>query len=49
MVYPESAPDDWIMKLQEQCVPALISLLHDKDINADGTRKKEHYHVDDTV
>lgn len=49
VVYPESAPDDWIMKLQEQCVPALISLLHDKDINADGTRKKEHYHVDDTV
>ena len=45
MVYPESAPDDWIIKLQEQCVPALISPLHDKDINADGTRKKEHYHV----
>ena len=45
VVYPESAPNDWIMKLQEQCVPALISPLHDKDINADGTRKKEHYHV----
>lgn len=45
VVYPESAPDEWIMKLQEQCVPALISPLHDKDINADGTRKKEHHHV----
>lgn len=45
VVYPESAPDDWIMKLQEQCVPALISPLQDKDINADGTRKKEQHHV----
>lgn len=45
VVYPESAPTDWIMLLQEQCVPALISPLHDKDINADGTPKKEHYHV----
>lgn len=45
VVYPESAPDDWIIKLHEQCVPALISPLHDKDINADGTIKKEHHHV----
>lgn len=45
VVYPESAPADWITLLQEQCVPALISPLHDKDINADGTPKKEHYHV----
>lgn len=45
VVYPESAPADWITLLQEQCVPALISPLHNKDINADGTTKKEHYHV----
>lgn len=45
MVYPESAPADWIIKLQEQCVPALISPLHDKDVNSDGTKKKEHFHV----
>lgn len=45
VVYPESAPADWIRLLQEQCVPALISPLHNKDINADGTTKKEHYHV----
>lgn len=45
MVYPESAPSDWIRLLQEQCVPALISPLHNKDINADGTPKKEHFHV----
>lgn len=45
VVYPESAPIDWIRLLQEQCVPALISPLHDKDLNTDGTLKKEHFHV----
>lgn len=45
VVYPESAPDNWIIILKEQCVPALISPLHNKDINYDGTLKKEHYHV----
>ena len=45
VVYPESAPKDWKALLQEQCVPALVSPIHDKDINADGTMKKEHYHV----
>ena len=45
MVYPESAPNDWIITLKEQCVPALISPLHNLDVNSDGTPKKEHYHV----
>lgn len=45
VVYPESASADWIIKLKEQCVPALISPLHDEDVNIDGTQKKEHYHV----
>lgn len=45
VVYPESAPTDWKIKLQEQCVPALVSPVHDRDINADGSIKKEHYHV----
>ncbi len=45
VLYPESAPSDWKTLLQEQCVPALISPLHDKDLNSDGTLKKEHYHV----
>lgn len=46
VVYPESAPNDWIRLLQEQCVPALISPLHDKDLSNDGiTFKKKHYHV----
>lgn len=45
VVYPESAPSDWKVLLQEQCVPAFISPIHNRDINADGTIKKEHYHV----
>lgn len=45
VVYPESAPDNWKIFLEEQHVPALISPLHDRDINADGTLKKEHYHI----
>lgn len=45
VVYPESAPEEWKVLLQEQCVPAFVSPVHDRDINADGTRKKEHYHV----
>ena len=44
--YPESAPDNWIIQLQEQCVPAFISPLHDRDRNTDGTLKKAHYHVE---
>lgn len=45
IVYPESAPDDWKEILQSKCIKAFISPLHDKDINADGTPKKPHYHV----
>lgn len=45
VVYSESAPSDWIIRLQEQLVPALISPLHDRDINSDGTTKKPHFHV----
>lgn len=46
VVYPESAPNDWINILKETHVKALISPLHDKDLNeGDGTPKKAHYHV----
>lgn len=44
-VYPESAPQDWQVILAEQCVPAFISPLHDKDVNPTGEPKKPHYHV----
>lgn len=45
VVYPESAPADWMDKLDELHITALISPLHDKDTNPSGEPKKPHYHV----
>lgn len=45
VVYPESAPEDWIERLDSFHVKALISPLHDMDVNPDGEMKKPHYHV----
>ncbi|MBQ8029548.1 MAG: replication protein [Clostridia bacterium] len=47
IVYPESAPVDWIDILSAQFVPSLISPLHDRDINqkSEHELKKAHYHV----
>lgn len=46
IIYPESAYPNWQDILADECVPAVISPLHDKDINP-GTDepKKPHYHV----
>lgn len=45
IVYPESAPADWMSILADSCIPSFVSPLHDKDILPDGTLKKPHYHV----
>lgn len=45
LVYPESAKPNWKELLAETHVMALVSPLHDKDINPDGELKKPHYHV----
>ena len=45
IVYPESAPENWQDILMSFCIPALISPLHDKDIDDTGEPKKPHYHV----
>lgn len=45
IVYPESAPSDWVERLAEGHVECLISPLHDSDVTADGTPKKSHFHV----
>lgn len=52
LVYPDSAPDDWIEILRSQRVPFIVSPLHDKDKDLgelDGNLcelpKKPHYHV----
>ena len=39
VVYPESAPNDWIEVLTQQFVPCFISPLHDKDVNPGGDIK----------
>ena len=45
VVYPESAPENWRGILRDMGIPCYISPLHDKDVNADNTPKKAHYHV----
>lgn len=45
IVYPDSAPENWIEQLQFTGLPFCISPLHDKDTNPDGTPKKPHWHV----
>lgn len=45
VVYPESAPANWLIILEQLFVPCLISPLHDRDVNPTGEPKKPHYHV----
>lgn len=45
VLYPESAPEDWREQLQLTGLQCAVSPLHDKDLNADNTPKKPHYHV----
>lgn len=56
MAYPESVEPNWMDKLSEQLVEALVSPLHDKDVwtdedeaenpaHAAGTPKKPHWHI----
>lgn len=45
VVYPDSAPDNWLSIIAESKIPVIISPLHDKDLNPTGEPKKPHYHV----
>lgn len=45
IVYPESAPENWLSILADSHVPAFVSPLHDLDVSEDGLPKKAHYHV----
>lgn len=44
LVYPDSAPEDWIKKLEAKVIPTVISPLHAPDPN-DEYEYKPHYHV----
>ena len=45
VLYPESAPSDWMDSLKIKGITFAVSPLHDKDVNPTGEKKKEHYHV----
>lgn len=45
VIYPDSAPDNWLDIIGELKIPCFISPLHDKDINPDGENKKPHWHI----
>ena len=45
VLYPDSAPSDWIDQLQATGLTCAISPLHDRDVNPDGECKKAHYHI----
>lgn len=45
ILYPESAPTDWLDLLLERMLPFAVSPLHDRDTDKDGNLKKPHYHI----
>lgn len=46
ILYPESAPNDWLEIMQEEMTPFVVSPLHDTDINeGTGELKKAHFHI----
>lgn len=45
VVYPDSAPPDWLDLLSSQMIPCFVSPLHSDDVNPTGELKKPHYHV----
>lgn len=45
VVYPDSAPADWLQIIGDMKDTFLVSPLHDKDIDPQNQPKKPHYHV----
>lgn len=45
IVYPDSAPEGWQQRLDDEHLQWVESPLHDSDVNADGKPKKPHWHV----
>lgn len=44
LIYPESAPEDWLHTLEGLKGTFGVSPIHDKDVMPDGSLKKPHYH-----
>ena len=45
IVYPESAPENWREIVDGYHIQWVESPLHNRDDNADGEQKKEHWHI----
>lgn len=45
ILYPDSAPDNYLQILEDMHIACLVSPLHDLDVNVDGTPKKPHRHI----
>lgn len=45
VVYPESAPENWRSILDEMHIEWIESPLHEDDVNANGEKKKAHWHI----
>lgn len=45
VLYPDSAPADWRSIIDNMHLEWIESPLHDRDINADGSFKKPHWHI----
>jgi len=45
VLYPDSAPNNWREILDDLHIQYAISPLHDKDIDANGEKKKAHWHI----
>lgn len=45
VMYPDSMPENAFEIIKNFHIQAVISPLHDADINGDGSEKKAHYHV----
>lgn len=45
IVYPDSAPSNWIDILSDLHIPSFVSPFHNSDNDATGKHKKDHYHV----
>lgn len=45
ILYPDSAPEEWLSLLQETGLQCAISPLHQFDVNPTGEVKKPHYHI----
>lgn len=45
IVYPESAPENWVDILEDLHIEWVQSPLHEFDVNPDGEVKKAHWHI----